>query len=463
MTRNSRVVLARLYARAVPRFFVLVLLSHLACAQQQAAFKETSVQAPFSGVLTVSEDVDPTPDYRGFEVLVATDQGGEPDTLGFAVTDSTGAFAMNVKVPRRGIYAVILSRRGQVLRMGQMAIAEDDTVFLRAEFPLGQRPLRFRSRENAAWAAYENVRAQHSQSMLELVRSGEYSDEGARRRVELSSGILWKMRKTFAGTMGAEISAVESVLMIAGWSDSLAVVRGKQIERDNVRYADVIRAVRQAVARLEGQGAAIAYLEASLNAVKRAQSRAEVHAEFVTAHMDSLSFDHAREVAEQMRTAYAGTVWESWAEDVLYELEHLLPGMPAPPFAVRTTAGDSLRLVDLRGKPVVLEFYQPRDAVYQQEFGGRNSLLTETDGIHVVSVSLEPDSLLNDALFDEREPLGIFVYAASGYQAEIARSYNVNYLPVRYLIGGDGKLVAKYPGGAMAVLRERALALANDS
>ncbi len=461
MTRYGSTLPCWLY-RKMPGLWVLAFLPGLACAQEEETSADPTVKALFSGMLTVNPEVDPTPDYRGFEVLVAVDRGGEPDTLGFAVTDSAGAFSMDIVAPQRGIYALIISRRGQILKVDEMAIAEADTASLRAQFPVGQRRLRVRSQENAAWMAYQNARAQHSQSILDLVRSGEYTNEGAGRHVELSSSLLWNMQGTFPGTMGAEMSAAESVLMIAGWSDSLVVARAEDIPSDNVRYAEIVRAVRQSTARLEGQEEAIAYLEETVGSLEQEELRAEVHAEFVAAHMDSLNFDEARNVAQLMQTTYSGTLWATWAANALYELEYLMPGMPAPSFAVRTTTGDSVRLADLRGKPVVLEFYQPRDAVYQREFGGRNSLLTETDGIHVVSVSLEPDSLLNDALFDEREPRGIFVYAASGYQAEIARSYNVNYLPVRFLIGSDGKLVAKYEGGAMAVLRERALSLASD-
>ena len=463
MTRNWNAVLATWRRHGILGLWVLALLPGLACAQEDEPPIDPTVRAQFSGTLTVNPEVDPTPNYGGFEVLVAVDRGGEPDTLGFAATDSTGAFSMDITARQRGVYALIISRRGQILKVDEIAIAEADTAILSAEFPVGQRRLRIRSPENAAWMGYQNVKAQHSQSMLDLVRSGEYTDQGARRHVELSSGILWNMRETFEGTMGAEISAAESVLMVAGWNDSLAVARGKQVAPENVQYVDVVRSVRQGVARLEGQERAIAYLEASLSAVEQADRRAELHAEIVDAHMDSLSYDEARGMAELMQSTYAGTLWETWASNTLYELDHLLPGMPAPHFAVRTTTGDSLRLSDLSGKPVVLEFYQPRDAVYQQEYGGRNSMLTETDGIHVVSVSLEPDSLLNDALFEDREALGVFVYATNGFRTEIARSYNVNFLPVRYLIDGDGELVAKYEGGTMAVLRERALALAANS
>lgn len=435
------------------------LVPGLACGQEEPA-GTPSVQSSLAGRLTVLPEVDPTPDYRGFEVLIAVSQDGEPDTLGYAVTDSTGEFAMDVTAPRRGIYAIIISRSGQILKIGEIAVAQADSARLEAAFPLGNRLLRIRSRENAAWMAYQNVKALNNQNLLELVQSGEYEDASVARQVQQTSSIMWTMRETFGGTMGAEMASSESALMLAGWNDSLAVERAYQIAPENIRYVDVARAARRALARLAGQEAALSFLRAAADSVGTDAARAELQAEIVVAHMDSLDYDAAREAAQAMREVFSETDWATWAERALYELNNLLPGMPAPPITLRTAPGDTLRLEELRGKAVVLEFYNPQDAVYQREYEERSALLAESDAIHVLSISLEPDTLVNEALFDERVPLGTFVWAVGGYASDVARSYNVNVLPTRYLIDQDGILVAKYVRGAMAVLREDALRLA---
>lgn len=438
---------------------VCSLVPGLACGQEEVA-DAPSVRSSLKGRLTVLPEVDPTPDYRGFEVLIAVSQDGLPDTLGYAVTDSTGNFAMDVTAPARGIYAIIISRSGQILKIGEIAVAEADSARLEAAFPMENRVLRVRSRENAAWMAYQNAKALNNQNLLELVQSGEYEDASVARQVQQTSTIMWTMRETFAGTMGAEMASSESVLMLAGWNDSLAVERAHQVAPDNIQYVDVVRAGRRALARLSGQDAALSFLRAASDSVGTDAARAELQAEVVVAHMDSLDYEAARREARAMQEVYSETDWATWAERALYELNHLLPGMPAPPIAVRTAPGDSLRLETLRGKPVVLEFYNPQDAVYQREYEERDGLFADSDHIHVLSISLEPDTLVNEALFDERVPLGTFVWAVGGFASDIARRYNVNVLPTRYLIDQDGVLVAKYVRGAMAVLREDALSLA---
>ncbi len=438
------------------------LVPGLACGQEEPAVSSAVSSADNSslvGRLSVDPEVDPTPDYRGFEVLIAVSQDGEPDTLGYAVTDSTGEFSMDVTAPRRGVYAIIISRSGQILKIGEIAVADADSARLEAEFPMGNRLLRIRSRENAAWMAYQNAKALYNQNLLELVQSGEYEDARASMQVQQTSSIMWNMRETFEGTMGAEMALSESVLMLAGWHDSLAVARAIQIAPDNIQYVEVARAARGALARLSGQEASLSFLRAAADSVDTEAARAELHAEIVVAHMDSLDYDAAREAARAMQEVYGETAWATWAERALYELNNLLPGMPAPPFALRTAPGDSLSLDALRGKAVVLEFYNPQDAVYQREYEGRNDLVAASDAVHVVSVSLQPDTLVNEAFFDERIPLGTFVWEAGGFASDVARRYNVNVLPTRYLIDQDGILVAKYVRGAMAVLREDALGL----
>ena len=431
----------------------------VACGQQETA-EDPTVHSTLAGILTVRPEVDPTPDYRGFEILVAVDRAGEPDTLGYAATDSTGVFSMDITAPGRGIYALIISRNGEILKIGEIAIAEGDSASLQAAFPVGNRLLRVRSPENAAWMGYQNAKAQHNKNLLDLVQSGAYDDAGARAQVEQTSGMLWNMQHTFPGTMGAEVAASESVLMLAGWNDSVAVARALQVVPEDIQYVEVARAARQSVARLSGQEAAVTFLQDAIDRAIEPEQSAELQAELVVAHMDSLDYVLARELARKMQNIYAETAWVTWAERALYELDNLLPGMAAPPFTVRTVEGDSLHLEGLRGKPVVLEFFQPQDAVYQREYEGRNSLLAESDAIHVVSISLEPDTLINEALFEERDARGTFVYAQHRFATDVARQYNVNVLPTRFLIDGSGNLVGKYVGGAMAALREDALALA---
>ncbi|MFB3130991.1 MAG: peroxiredoxin family protein [Rhodothermales bacterium] len=437
-----------------------------ACGQKDAAsVEETTVHSYLEGRLIVSAEIDSVPDYRDFEVLVALNNQGEPDTLGFAVTDSTGGFHLDVTAPDRGLYPLIVSRRGQILGMGELAVAEGDSATLKATFPLGNRSLRFRSLENAAWAAYRNTKAQYNQALVELIRSGQYDERAVANRVAQTTMIFWDIRTTFPNTMGSEVASAEAVLMIGGWNDSLALAWAMEIDPQHLSYAEVGRIARQAQARLAGQAAALQLIGDFQARAVNDQQRAQLQSELVLAHLDSLQHDEALAAARALIDTYPNTDWTDWAARAIYELENLLPGMMAPSFTATTNEGETVVLDSLRGRLVLLEFYVPQDPVFQREVRERNALYEAVGeaALAIVSISAEPDTLLNEAFLEGRDVPGFHVFAPEGLDNRVARSYNINVLPTRYLIDGEGKIVGKYVGGAMATLREDVMVLRGNS
>jgi len=436
-------------------------LSMAACGQKDAV-EETTVHSYLEGRLTVSAEIDSVPDYRDFEVLVALNNEGLPDTLGFAVTDSTGGFHFDITAPERGFYPLFVSRRGQILGVGELAVAEGDSATLKATFPLGNRSLRFRSMENSAWAAYRNTKAQYNKALVEIIRSGQYDEQAVANSVAQTTMIFWNIRTTFPNTMGSEVASAEAVLMIGGWNDSLALAWAMEIDPQHSSYAEVGRMARQAQARLAGQAAALQLIGDFQARAVNDQQRAQLQAERVLAHLDSLQHDEALAAAHALIDTYpTNTDWTDWAARAIYELENLLPGMMAPSFTATTKEGDTVVLDSLRGRLVLLEFYVPQDPVFQREVQERNALYEAVGEVAlvIVSVSAEPDTLLNEAFLEGRDVPGFHVFAPEGLDHRIARSYNINVLPTRYLIDSEGKIIGKYVGGAMATLREDVMAL----
>ncbi|MCY4159530.1 MAG: redoxin domain-containing protein, partial [Bacteroidetes bacterium] len=401
-----------------------------ACAQAEQSPQR--VESLFEGTLSIRPEIDPSTDYRDFEVLVARDSLGEPDTLGYAITDSMGYFSMRVNAPRRGVYRLVISRLGQIQASSQMAIADGDSASLVAAFPLRSRNLRVRSPENASLQAYQNTRAQHEQSLLELVQGGNYEEDLVRNRVLQTTMILWDLKQNFPNSMGGELAAAEAIMMGTGWEDSLVVVRMQQLPSSNQRYGDAARAARQAEARRNGQSAALTLLDNLAERAQTAMQRAEIASEQVIAHIDSMEFDAAIARTNTMQEEFADTQWAIWAGRARYEIQNLLPGMKAPVFTVRDVNGDSLRIRDLLGKYVILEFYQPEDELYQRELPGRNDIIdvAGADRLEIVSISMQPDTLVNEGFFEDRVVPGRHVYGGQ----EVAQKYNINVLPTRYLI-----------------------------
>ena len=236
-------------------------------------------------------------------------------------------------LPSAEFTRLIISRLNQIQASGQIAIAEGDSASMAAAFPLRGRSLRIRSPENASIQAYQNIRAQHEQALVELVQSGEYEEEQVRSRIAQTTMILWDLQQTFPNSMGAELAAAEAIMLGTGWQDSIVVARMRGLSASNSRYGNAARAARQAEARLAGQAAALALLDDLAERAETPAQRAEIASERVIARMDSMEFESALALTQSMQEEFEDTQWATWAERAGYEIQNLLPGMQAPAFA----------------------------------------------------------------------------------------------------------------------------------
>lgn len=425
---------------------------------------ETLVQSHLQGRITVSAEVDATQNYRGFEVMVLQRRrGGRLDTLGYAVTDTQGDFATDVFAPARGIYPLIVRRRGTTVATTDYVVAEGDSARVQMKLPL-RRPIAIRSTENSAWMAYQNTMALHREGLISSLQDTTGTEGSMEAQIQQTAQVLWSLRETYPNTLGAAQSAVESISLLEGWSDSLVVARAREIDPSNPRFVEVARIARRAEARRSGQTAALALLQALRQDATTPGQKAALQAEIVQAHIDSLAQDEALAAARQLAEDYPDTPWADWAERAEYEVENLLPGMPAPTFEATTWSGEPFALDDLTGRPVVLEFYQPSNELYQGQLTARRALhdATRAADLALVSVSLQPDTLLNEAFFEGRDLPGTHVVATAEQARELVETYNIGALPTRILIDADGTIIGKYVGSAFAALQEEARQFVED-
>ncbi len=152
----------------------LLVAPSLACTQEAP---QVTPMSYVDGVITVSAEIDSTNDYSGIEVIVTDGNEDGPDTLGFAVTDREGRFAMDVVAKDRGIFPLVLKRGATVLSVSQLVVVASDSAHVTAELPLGQRIPMVKSYENSAWLAFRNADATHNERVSKLVVSGAGSAE----------------------------------------------------------------------------------------------------------------------------------------------------------------------------------------------------------------------------------------------------------------------------------------------
>ena len=444
--------------RALIALLAALLLA--ACGGSGAEDEGGGVTSYLAGQLSIHPRVDSTRDYSGFEVLVARGGVGV-DTLGFAVTDTAGVFTMRIRAPERGVYPLLISRGGALLTAAEIVVAEGDTTRLVEQLPTGNRLLRLRSPENAAWLALRNTKAQFNAAVVEQIQGAGYDEGRARNSVLQTARILWGMREMFPATVGSELAAAEAVAMVAGWDDSLAVAWAEALDPAEAGFADAASVARQATARREGPEAALQRMRAFQARATVPEDRARLLQEVVLAFRDLDQPDSALATARRLAADFPETPYARWASRAAYDLENLQPGMPAPDFATTDIDSADLALQALRGRLVLLEFYTPQSAVYLRELPLRRALRATipADVLEIVSVSVEPDTALSRALLAGRDLAGRHVFLPEGLDAELARRYNVNVVPMRYLIGPEGRILARYAGGAMTTIQQDVLAL----
>lgn len=436
---------------------ILVLCLIFAACGSSSGQPVDPVRSYLEGVVTVSAEVDSTQDYSGFEILVLRQDTAQGlDTLAAVTTKTSGSFATEVAAPERGVYPVVVRRRGTMLARGDLVVAQGDTARFEVELHEQPRNLLIRSNENAAWNAYRTAYASQNEMLVTALTDSSGAQQGLQRSMENAAAQMWRLGDTYPGTLGGELAVAQAVVMLSGWNDSLALARAGAIEVGNPRYADVARAVRQARARREGQGAAIAALRRYRDQADDPEVQAAIQVELVRARLDSLEEDSARAAVAQLLAMEPGEPWASWAEQVSYEIENLMPGKPAPAFTLETMDGETIRLADLQGRPVVLEFFRPGGDLFERQLPARNAFVNSNESLATVIVSLQPDVSLNETYLDGRDVPGYYVVLPEGAEAPVVQAYNVAQLPTRVLIAPDGTIVGKYVGGQLPALQEAA-------
>ena len=431
------------------------LLVALGTACQQPA---PSIQSHMEGQVFVDSSADGLDAYRDVRVLLVRPDGRRLDTLGHARTGPDGRFRMPISAPERGVYSLSLWGRGgrEQLASTEYVVAPGDTATLRVELPLRGDGLRPVSPENRALRAYRTAMSMHQRLLTRRLRPGAASANVQVQNIRLTSSVLWRLQDRYPGTYAAEFAAVESLSLLEGWNDSLVVARAQQIPSGSPRYVDAAHIARRAEARRHGHRAALTLLDTLKARAGNSRHRAGVQAARIQAFLDSARVEAALSASEQLRARFPNTPWARWAQRTEYEAAHLQPGMPAPDLALQTLRGDSLSLRSLRGRPVVLEYYRPGLDLYTLQRPLRNALYdaTRADSVAFVSVSTEPDTLVNRAFLQHRRLPGHRAIAADGAQDPLVTRYNAVRVPSWVLIDGAGTIVDRYQASDLPALRQ---------
>lgn len=136
-------------------------------------------------------------------------------------------------------------------------------------------------------------------------------------------------------------------------------------------------------------------------------------------------------------------------------------GQPAPPFALRNTQGQTVRLEDFKGKPVVLEWTNPGCPFVRKHYQGNMQALQKTytaRGVAWLTVNstetasadyLAPAALAQWMSDQNASPTAVLM----DEDGRVGKAYGARVTPQMYLINAEGVLV--YAGAIDSIASAR--------
>lgn len=125
--------------------------------------------------------------------------------------------------------------------------------------------------------------------------------------------------------------------------------------------------------------------------------------------------------------------------------ERLAPGQPAPDIDIHTTDGRSMKLSDLKGKVVYLNFWAGwcKQCVGEIISEQKIKSLTRKEPLEFVYVSIDNDSAADNNIIKKYKIEGLFTHATGEWRSKEVQQYGVQSLPAYFLIDKEGNFAVQ--------------------
>lgn len=170
---------------------------------------------------------------------------------------------------------------------------------------------------------------------------------------------LWAFREQHRGTEAAAIVTGEAIhqLVHAGAMEE-AWQRAASLPADDPSWQRVLQVLYEGAELYDGYAIFTRRISKLLEREFERELAAQMHHAAGLAYQKLEQWDSAAtEFRAASRLAKPGSRLAQQAEALLFEVERLRPGLPAPEFTARALDGTEISLTDFRGRPVLLVFW----------------------------------------------------------------------------------------------------------
>ncbi|WP_338237190.1 TlpA disulfide reductase family protein [Persicobacter diffluens] len=132
-------------------------------------------------------------------------------------------------------------------------------------------------------------------------------------------------------------------------------------------------------------------------------------------------------------------------EQKLEDIKKLAMGAVAPDISLQDTEGQTVKLSDLRGKVVLLDFWASWCGPCRKESPHLVQTYKdfESKGFELYGVSLDRNAEAWKKALEEDQLPGKQVIGVVNNEAEVAKTYSITAIPTSFLLDKEGKIIAK--------------------
>ena len=131
------------------------------------------------------------------------------------------------------------------------------------------------------------------------------------------------------------------------------------------------------------------------------------------------------------------------------ELDNLNVGQLAPQFRLPDIDGNHIDLADYQGKVVVLHFWGTTCGWCKFIYPSLRNIAQEYSGDEVALIGISKDGDFDAlrAMIKEEQFTWPQICEGNGWKDTVFKLYNVDRMPIEYIIDQDGKIAFKLEGG----------------